>query len=85
MLVPPEVDYLKKANSSRSRQFTNKTMTKEQLDNTEWTETPAEKQRRLEEQRSGKRKAQEETVNYSALDMEKKRNVEQYNVRFGLG
>jgi hypothetical protein len=80
MLVPPEVDYLKKANSSRSRQFTNKTMTKEQLDNTEWTETPAEKQRRLEELSSGKRKAQDETVSYSVLDLEKRKNVEQYNV-----
>ncbi|GAA5805905.1 hypothetical protein HPULCUR_011431 [Helicostylum pulchrum] len=79
MLVPPEVDYLKKANSSKSRQFTNKTMTKEQLDSTDWTSTPAQKQQRLEEIRSGKRQRTEEETNFSEVDMERIRNIQEYN------
>ncbi|CAO3654094.1 unnamed protein product [Mucor hiemalis] len=81
MLVPPEVDYLKKANSSKSRQFTNKTMSKEELDSTEWTLTPAQKQQRLEEQRSGKRKTTEEEIDFSQLDRERIRNVQEYNMQ----
>lgn len=81
MLVPPEVDYLKKANSSKSRQFTNKTMSKEELDSSEWTMTPAQKQQRLEEQRSGKRKTMEEEVDFSQLDRERIRNVQEYNMQ----
>lgn len=81
MLVPPEVDYLKKAGSGKSRQFTNKTMAPEDLDSSGWTETPAEKQRRLEEQRLGKRKADaDQDTGPSQLDIERHRNVQQYNV-----
>lgn len=68
------------ANSSKSRQFTNKTMSKEELDSSEWTMTPAQKQQRLEEQRSGKRKTMEEEVDFSQLDRERIRNVQEYNV-----
>jgi hypothetical protein len=82
MLVPPEVDYLKKAGSGKSRQFTNKTMAPEDLDSTGWTETPAEKQRRLEEQRLGKRKATAEDTGPSQIDLERHRNVQRYNVSF---
>lgn len=82
MLVPPEVDYLKKAGSGKSRQFTSKTIAPEDLDSSGWTETPADKQRRLEEQRLGKRKATEEDFGPSQLDIEKHRNVQQYNVTF---
>ncbi|KAF1797733.1 hypothetical protein V8B55DRAFT_1557293 [Mucor lusitanicus] len=83
MLVPPEVDYLKKAGSGKSRQFTNKTMAPEDLDSSGWTETPAEKQRRLEEQRLGKRKADADQDNAgpSPLDIERHRNVQQYNMQ----
>ncbi|KAI8641755.1 hypothetical protein BD408DRAFT_367666 [Parasitella parasitica] len=82
MLVPPEVDYLKNASSGKSRQFTNKTMAPEDLDSSGWTETPAEKQRRLEEQRLGKRKAPiEDTGGPSELDIERHRNVQQYNMQ----
>ena len=81
MLVPPEVDYLKKAGSGKSRQFTNKTMAPEDLDSSGWTETPAEKQRRLEEQRLGKRKVDaDQDTGPSQLDIERHRNVQQYNV-----
>lgn len=83
MLVPPEVDYLKKAGSGKSRQFTNKTMAPEDLDPSGWTETPAEKQRRLEEQRLGKRKAvADQDTGPSQLDIQRHRNVQQYNVSF---
>ncbi|KAI7897217.1 uncharacterized protein EV154DRAFT_475539 [Mucor mucedo] len=81
MLVPPEVDYLKKANSSKSRQFTNKTMSKEELDSAEWTMTPAQKQQRLEEERSGKRKMKDEETNFSELDIERIRNIQEYNMQ----
>lgn len=69
------------ANSSKSRQFTNKTMSKEELDSAEWTMTPAQKQQRLEEERSGKRKMTEEETNFSKLDMERMRNIQEYNVQ----
>ncbi|KAL7330794.1 hypothetical protein PS15p_205689 [Mucor circinelloides] len=85
MLVPPEVDYLKKAGSGKSRQFTNKTMAPEDLDPSGWTETPAEKQRRLEEQRLGKRKAvADQDTGPSQLDIQRHRNVQQYNVSFNV-
>ncbi|RCH95868.1 hypothetical protein CU098_002718, partial [Rhizopus stolonifer] len=42
MLAPPEVDYLKTATSSRSRQFSSKPVGA--VDSTEWTETPADKE-----------------------------------------
>ncbi|KAG1294754.1 hypothetical protein G6F66_004927 [Rhizopus arrhizus] len=77
MLAPPEVDYLKSANSSRSRQFSNKPIG--DIDSSSWTETPADKERKLHEGRSGKRKA-EESVSYSAIDTEKKRAIEEYNM-----
>lgn len=96
MLAPPEVDYLKSgtvifffilflllilstANSSRSRQFSNKPIG--DIDSSSWTETPADKERKLHEGRSGKRKA-EEPVSYSAIDTERKRAIEEYNVSF---
>jgi hypothetical protein len=58
-------------------------MTKAERDNTEWTETPAQRQQRLEEQRLGKRKATaEEDSSYSQLEMERRRNVQEYNVSY---
>jgi hypothetical protein len=56
-------------------------MSKEELDSAEWTMTPAQKQQLLEEQRSGKRKLTEERVDFSQLDKERIRNVQEYNVR----
>lgn len=57
-------------------------MSKEELDSADWTMTPAQKQQRLEEQRSGKRKMTEEKVDFSQLDKERIRNVQEYNVSF---
>ncbi|KAI8994832.1 hypothetical protein BDB01DRAFT_846836 [Pilobolus umbonatus] len=76
MLLPPEVDYLKNATSSKSRQFTNRTMTDSERDSSGWTETPAEKERRMRE--SGKR-SEDEEMNYSRLDYEKYKNIQSHN------
>lgn len=80
MLLPPEVDYLKQASSGKSRQFTNKAVSKEDLANSGWTDTPADKERKLKE--SGKRKADDyEQVYHSAKDAEQRRNVQEYNMQ----
>ncbi|KAI7900763.1 uncharacterized protein BX663DRAFT_516440 [Cokeromyces recurvatus] len=79
MLVPPEVDYLKNANSLRSRQFSNKSVS--QIDNSSWTETPSDRQNSLNGQGSGKTKkpqTEESYVNRQA-EMEMRRNIEAYN------
>lgn len=55
-------------------------MSKEELDSTDWTLTPAQKQQRLEEERSGKRQRTEEEINFSKLDMERMKNIQEYNV-----
>ncbi|KAI9487080.1 MAG: hypothetical protein EXX96DRAFT_471747 [Benjaminiella poitrasii] len=77
-----QIDYLKKANSSKSRQFSNSTMSQKELDNSGWTETPSDKQQRLNEQALGKRKAKE-TGNHGYInrqsELEMRRNVEEYN------
>ncbi|KAG1468553.1 hypothetical protein G6F56_003769 [Rhizopus delemar] len=78
MLAPPEVDYLKTATSSRSRQFSSKPVGA--VDSTEWTETPADKERKSKETRSEKRKA-EEPLPYSASDMQRKKVIEEYNMQ----
>lgn len=59
-------------------------MTEAERDNTEWTLTPAQKQQRLEDQRLGKRKtaAAAEEPAYSQLEMERRRNVYEYNVKY---
>lgn len=59
-------------------------MTEAERDNTEWTLTPAQKQQRLEDQRLGKRKAAAATEEpaYSQLEMERRRNVYEYNVKY---
>lgn len=57
-------------------------MSKEELDSAEWTMTPAQKQQRLEEERSGKRKMKDEETNFSELDIERIRNIQEYNVQY---
>lgn len=56
-------------------------MSKEELDSAEWTMTPAQKQQRLEEERSGKRKMKDEETNFSELDIERIKNIQEYNVQ----
>ncbi|RCH92762.1 hypothetical protein CU098_009015 [Rhizopus stolonifer] len=83
MIMPPEIDYLKAAQSGKSRQFSNRTMTDTERDNTGWVETPAERERRLqEEQKSGgKRKAVEQDPAVIRAEIEMRRNVQEYNMQ----
>ncbi|KAI8975160.1 hypothetical protein BDF20DRAFT_877137 [Mycotypha africana] len=89
MLVPPEVDYLKNANSSRSRGFasgSSSTMSAAERDSTAWTETPAEREHRLaEEQRTGVKRKAGASVHSQAppsqLDEVKRRQVEEINMQ----
>lgn len=70
--------FIPEATSSRSRQFSSKPVGA--VDSTEWTETPADKERKSKETRSEKRKA-EEPLPYSASDMQRKKVIEEYNVK----
>ncbi|KAI8878740.1 hypothetical protein K501DRAFT_258034 [Backusella circina FSU 941] len=80
MIVPPEVDYLKKADSSRSRTFNSSSLSTLERDSTIWTETPAEKQKRLQEESLGKRKAPMEEPGFSEKDYAMKQKVDTYNM-----
>lgn len=68
----------------KSRQFS-KNEVKTKIDNSEWTDTPADKQRKLEERLSGKKRSrdreeEEEPVKMSKRDIELRNQVESYNV-----
>ncbi|ORE01281.1 hypothetical protein BCV72DRAFT_217598 [Rhizopus microsporus var. microsporus] len=65
-------------NSSRSRQFSNKDVG--EIDSSSWTDTPAEKERKRKEGTLGKRKAEEPIV-YSSQDIERRRAIEEYNMK----
>lgn len=65
------------ANSSRSRQFSNKEVG--EIDSSSWTDTPADKERKWKEGTLGKRKAEEPIV-YSSQDIERRKAIEEYNV-----
>ncbi|KAI8372846.1 uncharacterized protein BYT42DRAFT_578217 [Radiomyces spectabilis] len=79
MLVPPELDYLKTADSSRSRTFSNKIMDASDRDTSVWTETPAERLKRQQEEVLGKRKKAPTRAPPSMQDIETRRNLEEYN------
>jgi len=83
MLVPPEAQFLKGVDHHKSRQFS-KNEVKTKIDNSEWTDTPADKQRKLEERLSGKKRSrdreeEEEPVKMSKRDIELRNQVESYN------
>ncbi|KAG2182369.1 hypothetical protein INT43_007299 [Umbelopsis isabellina] len=84
MLVPPEVQFLKGVDTGKSRQFSSKEV-KTKVNNSVWTDTPAEKQRKLEERLSGKKRSREqddeepEPVRMSQRDLEMQRQVQEYN------
>ncbi|KAI9499173.1 hypothetical protein BDB00DRAFT_866660 [Zychaea mexicana] len=83
MLVPPEVDFLRNADSSRSRGFNTSNLSEKERDRSVWTETPADKERK----RSGKRKQVEEEQTPSALpsrysrrEQDMLQNIQQHNM-----
>lgn len=77
--APPLVD------SGKSRQFSSKEV-KTKIDNSVWTDTPEDKQRKLKERLSGKKRSREqddeepEPVRMSQRDLEMQRQVQEYNV-----
>ncbi|KAI9278699.1 hypothetical protein BDA99DRAFT_531444 [Phascolomyces articulosus] len=85
MLLPPEVDFLRGADSSRSRGFSSSNLTEKEKDRSVWTDTPADKERR----RNLKRKQAEEEAKagpslpppkYSRHEQELKQNISQHNM-----
>lgn len=73
----------------KSRQFS-KSEVKNKVDNSVWTDTPADKQRKLEERLSGKKRSrdrdaeEDEPVKLSARDIELRNQVNAYNVSSGF-
>ncbi|ORY97231.1 hypothetical protein BCR43DRAFT_513662 [Syncephalastrum racemosum] len=46
MLLPPEIDYLRNADSSKSRGFNNRQLSESERDRSIWTDSPAERERK---------------------------------------
>ncbi|KAI8581939.1 hypothetical protein K450DRAFT_229997 [Umbelopsis ramanniana AG] len=84
MLVPPEAQFLKGVEQGKSRQFS-KSEVKNKVDNSGWTDTPADKQRKLEERLAGKKRSrdrddeEDEPVKLSQRDIELRNQVNAYN------
>ncbi|KAL0088547.1 hypothetical protein J3Q64DRAFT_1726382 [Phycomyces blakesleeanus] len=74
MLLPPEVDYLKAADSGRSRTFNNRQLSDRDRDNSGWTESPSDKKNK-------KRKEAKDDVPRASLEQERiiKHNIEKHN------
>ncbi|KAL1933912.1 hypothetical protein VTP01DRAFT_8002 [Rhizomucor pusillus] len=87
MIKPPEIDYLRNADSSRSRGFIGTQMTEAEQDRSVWTDTPAERERKLKEAEKRKREEDAGLIRPSAnispqvdpKEMEVKRAVEYHN------
>ncbi|KAI7854871.1 hypothetical protein BDC45DRAFT_568659 [Circinella umbellata] len=78
MLLPPEVDYLRGADSSKSRGFSTSNLSAREKDRSVWTDTPADKEKNRE-----KRKRSEEqdlSLKYSKHDQEVRQNVQRHNM-----
>ncbi|KAG0167779.1 hypothetical protein DFQ30_005669 [Apophysomyces sp. BC1015] len=69
MLLPPEVDYLKQATTGKSRTFSNRQLDPKERDRSVWTDSPAEKLRKLQEGSTGNQQG-DETGGYNARDTE---------------
>ncbi|CAG8681081.1 9282_t:CDS:2 [Dentiscutata heterogama] len=85
MLVPPESKFLGETPTNmRSRSFKQKTHDPEKIDNSLWTETPADRQIRLQKQSTSQKRKHEkekddEPIKYSRTDIEKAEAVKAYN------
>lgn len=82
MLVPPEIDYLRGADSSRSRGFNQRNLSSAERDRSVWTDTPAErerKQRGQESQDAANASSRPLPPVHSRYDEDIRRNVQQYN------
>ncbi|KAF0554086.1 hypothetical protein F8M41_019580 [Gigaspora margarita] len=84
MLVPPESKFLGETPTNmRSRNFKQRTYDPEVNDNSLWTETPADRQIRLQKSTGQKRKHEkekdDEPIKYSRIDIEKAEAVKAYN------
>ncbi|RUS12611.1 hypothetical protein BC937DRAFT_87423 [Endogone sp. FLAS-F59071] len=83
MLVPPEVKFLAGVDLTSARSFSKKTVDPSKVDSSGWTETPADRKKRLREGKAtGKRKQEaeeDEPIKYSKADLETKERVERHN------
>ncbi|KAF7728538.1 hypothetical protein EC973_005942 [Apophysomyces ossiformis] len=78
MMLPPEVDYLKHASSGKSRTFSKRQLTEKEQDRSVWTDTPAEKERKLREGATGSQAGVE--GRYRAREAEVQEQVQRYNM-----
>ncbi|KAI7870856.1 hypothetical protein BDF14DRAFT_1770439 [Spinellus fusiger] len=74
MLLPPEVDYLKSANSKKSRTFNNRQLTEEERDSSGWTSTPGDTSKK-----SKSKVSSAESERQREKDRRIRKTIEQYN------
>ncbi|KAI7875397.1 hypothetical protein K492DRAFT_173408 [Lichtheimia hyalospora FSU 10163] len=79
MLVPPEIDYLRGADSSRSRGFNQRNLSTAEKDRSVWTDTPADRQRKQESDDTSNTSSRPLPSIHSRYDDDVRRNVQQYN------
>ncbi|RUP45276.1 hypothetical protein BC936DRAFT_148378 [Jimgerdemannia flammicorona] len=83
MLVPPEAKFLGGADPMNSRSFSKKNVDPAKIDSSGWTETPADREKRLREGKSSQKRKQEvddeEPIKYSKADLETRERVERHN------
>ncbi|CAG8827737.1 8558_t:CDS:2, partial [Cetraspora pellucida] len=85
MLVPPESTFLGETPTNmRSRQFKQRAHDPEKKDNSLWTETPADRQIRLQKEITGQKRKHEkemddDPIKYSRVDIEKAETIKAYN------
>ncbi|KAI9320436.1 hypothetical protein BX666DRAFT_2024093 [Dichotomocladium elegans] len=75
MLVPPEIDYLRGADSSRSRGFNTSSLSAKERDRSVWTDTPADRERK----RKSDHRKDDSGHHISQKDRETRQNIDQYN------
>ncbi|CAG8637155.1 4623_t:CDS:2, partial [Scutellospora calospora] len=85
MLVPPESKFLGETPTNmRSRQFKQRTHDPAKLNNSLWTETPADRLTRLQQEGTSQKRKYEkekddEPIKYSRIDIEKAETIRVYN------
>ncbi|KAI8144701.1 hypothetical protein BJV82DRAFT_605918 [Fennellomyces sp. T-0311] len=81
MLVPPEVDYLRNADSSRSRSFNPSNLTEKERDRSVWTDTPADRDRKRKDKRKQTEDQPLPPPKYSRHEEELRQNIQYHNMK----
>ncbi|KAI8331838.1 hypothetical protein BC941DRAFT_437664 [Chlamydoabsidia padenii] len=76
MLAPPNVDYLKNASNGRSRTFNQRTVDAAKQDTSSWTDTPADKANKQQEQQSSSLRPDQRPTR---AEMELRKKVDNHN------